>query len=129
MCGRGSAVPPNFQSSCCDGPATGQARRPGPAADPLLLTVDPEVVVKRRHDTVCVDRYVKVVVHQEVVPRSLADDSKVVDVGFLLARLEVEVALGHAGTVVCRPRYRADAGDALWIVVRLDVKAAIAVAH
>jgi hypothetical protein len=87
-----------------------------------LLAIDAEIIVKHSHRAVGIDRKMQGLVHQEVIPRTLADNPEVVyERKVELAILEggFKALLGDAGSLVLGTRGLAGAAYTLRLEVEI----------
>ena len=85
------------------------------------------MVVEGAHHAIGADGHVNVLVHQEVVPRSLPDDPEVVYERASLTDLEGEPVLRDPGALILGARRQPNARNALRVAMGLDVEATAAV--
>src|SRR5438105_4635143 len=83
-----------------------------------LLAIDAEIIVEHGHCAFGIDRKVQRLVHQEVVPRTLADNPEVIYERFIrLAILEriLKALLRNASRLVLGTGGLASTADVLWL--------------
>ena len=88
----------------------------------LLLAVDAEIIVGHRHCAVSIDGYMHGLVHQEIVARTLADNSEVVYEGQIrLSILQgiLKALLCDASRLVLVTSGLAGTADALWLKMKV----------
>lgn len=84
----------------------------------LLLTIDAEVIVEHSHRAVGIDSDVQVFMHQKIVPRTLTNNSKVVNkrIGRLaILQRTLKALLRNASRLVLGTSGLASTANALWL--------------
>ena len=84
----------------------------------LLLTVDAETIVENRQRAVSIDRKMQGLMHQEVIPRTLADNPKVVyerKIRLTILQRILEALQGNASRLILGAAGLSAATDALWL--------------
>lgn len=83
-----------------------------------LLAVDAKIIVRHRHGAVRIDAHMHGLVHQEIIPRTLADNPEIVYGRYIrLPILEriLKALLCNASRLVIGTSGLAGAADALWL--------------
>ena len=99
-------------------------RQPTARPQGELFTTDAEVVDEPGHGPIRMDCDVEILVYEEVIPWSLADDAEVIHEGGLGSHLAVELAFGYSCSLVLIPGRQARAAHALWLEVKQGMETA-----